>query len=156
MCDTTKLTKSAQRAQNLRDKRRRMTQNQSGHCYYCNGKVWVRGHDAQGKPNKEATLEHLVPVSHGGKSKDHKDNLVIACAHCNRTRGTYPAEDFKRIRRMKAWDKHWKEYRQKVGESHKPIERIRYEERQAEKRKSKGFYRETINRIKPFRAFVYV
>ena len=42
-----------------------------GVCYYCN----------QTFPAKELTMDHIVPVSRGGKST--KGNIVPACKDCN-------------------------------------------------------------------------
>ncbi len=42
-----------------------------GICYYCNGNV---------KPS-ELTMDHVVPVSRGGKSS--KGNVVPSCKECN-------------------------------------------------------------------------
>jgi 5-methylcytosine-specific restriction enzyme A len=44
---------------------------QSGVCYYCNKEV--------GRTN--LTMDHIVPLSRGGKSK--KGNIVPACKDCN-------------------------------------------------------------------------
>jgi 5-methylcytosine-specific restriction endonuclease McrA len=44
---------------------------QKGVCYYCNREVG-RG---------QLTMDHLVPLSRGGKSK--KGNIVAACKECN-------------------------------------------------------------------------
>ena len=44
---------------------------QKGICYYCNREVG-RG---------QLTMDHLVPLSRGGKSK--KGNIVAACKDCN-------------------------------------------------------------------------
>ena len=44
---------------------------QKGVCYYCNRMV--------GREN--LTMDHLVPLSRGGKSK--KGNVVPACKECN-------------------------------------------------------------------------
>lgn len=44
---------------------------QKGVCHYCNRKV---GRDY-------LTMDHIVPVSRGGKSK--KGNIVPACKECN-------------------------------------------------------------------------
>lgn len=43
----------------------------SGLCYYCGKKVKF----------KEITMDHLVPLSRGGRST--KDNLVPCCKKCN-------------------------------------------------------------------------
>jgi 5-methylcytosine-specific restriction endonuclease McrA len=42
-----------------------------GICYYCNQKF----------PAKELTMDHIVPISRGGKST--KNNLVPCCKPCN-------------------------------------------------------------------------
>jgi 5-methylcytosine-specific restriction enzyme A len=44
---------------------------QTGVCYYCNKEV--------GRAN--LTMDHIVPLSRGGKSK--KGNIVPACKDCN-------------------------------------------------------------------------
>ena len=44
---------------------------QRGVCYYCNRMVG----------REELTMDHLVPLSRGGKSK--KGNVVPACKECN-------------------------------------------------------------------------
>jgi hypothetical protein len=43
-------------------------------CFYCPTDV-----------SEEATIEHMVPVAHGGPS--HLSNLVLACVPCNRDAG---------------------------------------------------------------------
>jgi len=45
------------------------------HCQYCNTKV----------SNKSATMDHVLPVSKGGKTR--WDNIVTACAPCNGRKG---------------------------------------------------------------------
>ena len=44
---------------------------QKGVCYYCNRDVG----------REHLTMDHLVPLSRGGKSK--KGNIVAACKECN-------------------------------------------------------------------------
>ena len=44
---------------------------QKGVCYYCNRDVG----------REQLTMDHLVPLSRGGKSK--KGNIVAACKECN-------------------------------------------------------------------------
>ena len=44
---------------------------EKGVCYYCNQNVG----------RSELTMDHIVPLSRGGKSK--KGNLVPACKECN-------------------------------------------------------------------------
>lgn len=43
----------------------------SGVCYYCNGPVTA----------KTATMDHILPVSRGGRSV--AGNVVVACKPCN-------------------------------------------------------------------------
>jgi 5-methylcytosine-specific restriction endonuclease McrA len=52
-------------------------------CYYC------------GKPNlfgRSATLDHVVPVCHGGTHDP--DNLVLACPRCNAQKQSSNLEDY--------------------------------------------------------------
>ncbi len=44
---------------------------QTGECYYCGSNVGA----------KNLTMDHVVPLSRGGKSK--KGNIVPACKECN-------------------------------------------------------------------------
>ncbi|MCP4575434.1 MAG: HNH endonuclease [Deltaproteobacteria bacterium] len=44
---------------------------QNGVCYYCNCKVG----------REQLTMDHVVPLSRGGKSK--KGNIVASCKECN-------------------------------------------------------------------------
>ncbi len=54
---------------------------QEGICHYCGGKF---------KP-EELTMDHIVPISRGGKST--KGNTVAACKTCNTNKKYYtPAE----------------------------------------------------------------
>lgn len=55
----------------------------NGHCAYC---------------GKEAslTLDHVIPLSKGGKHS--KDNVVPACAHCNSSKGNKTLEEWNRKR----------------------------------------------------------
>jgi 5-methylcytosine-specific restriction endonuclease McrA len=43
----------------------------AGICYFCGKKF----------PRDELTMDHLVPVSRGGKST--KSNIVVSCKNCN-------------------------------------------------------------------------
>lgn len=63
-------------------------------------------------PGDQATLDHVVPVSRGGSSDRH--NIVIACHHCNCSKGTqsYPDEwipnaDVNTICQPGAWGDHF-------------------------------------------------
>ena len=52
-----------------------------GICHYCHGKF----------PKEELTLDHLVPVTRGGRST--RGNLVVCCRKCNQEKGMLtPAE----------------------------------------------------------------
>jgi 5-methylcytosine-specific restriction endonuclease McrA len=54
---------------------------QEGVCHYCGGKFTP----------EEITMDHIVPVSRGGKSV--KGNIVAACKPCNSKKKYYtPAE----------------------------------------------------------------
>ena len=48
----------------------------SGLCHYCGEKV----------PHRELTMDHLVPLSRGGRST--KENLVPSCKDCNNRKRT--------------------------------------------------------------------
>jgi 5-methylcytosine-specific restriction endonuclease McrA len=50
----------------------------NGHCAYCGKKV-------------KLTLDHIIPLSRGGKHS--KDNVVPACSHCNSSKGTKTPEE---------------------------------------------------------------
>jgi 5-methylcytosine-specific restriction endonuclease McrA len=53
-----------------------------GRCIHCGTRVSV-GFD--GRSLGGATLEHIVPKTHGGD--DSPDNLAVACAGCNHGKG---------------------------------------------------------------------
>ena len=54
---------------------------QEGVCHYCGGKF----------KSEEMTMDHIVPISRGGKSA--KNNIVAACKTCNSKKKYYtPAE----------------------------------------------------------------
>jgi 5-methylcytosine-specific restriction endonuclease McrA len=55
----------------------------TGKCIHCRTKVSVSLH---GRPIGGASLEHIVPRTHGGT--DAFDNLAIACTRCNAQKGT--------------------------------------------------------------------
>lgn len=54
----------------------------AGKCLHCGRKLLLR---SDGEPVSRATIEHIVPKSHGGT--DALDNLGIACARCNHGKG---------------------------------------------------------------------
>lgn len=43
-------------------------------------------------PLSEATRDHLVPSSRGGKTEP--DNLVLSCSHCNAEKGALTPEEY--------------------------------------------------------------
>lgn len=53
-----------------------------GKCIHCGRKLAI---DATGRPLSAASLEHIVPKTHGGT--DELANLAIACARCNAQKG---------------------------------------------------------------------
>ncbi|MGC1270017.1 MAG: HNH endonuclease [Croceibacterium sp.] len=68
-------------------------QHQQGRCHYCGFPMWQEdmprfARDMGITPNQarmlQATAEHLVPRSEGGK--DHATNVVAACHTCNTRR----------------------------------------------------------------------
>jgi len=61
-----------------------------GRCHYCEGQF----------PPKELTLDHIVPVSRGGRST--KGNCVPACKECNnQKKHLLPMEWTEYLERMK-------------------------------------------------------
>ncbi len=55
----------------------------TGKCIHCRTRVSV---SRRGKPLGGASLEHIVPRTHGGT--DDLENLAIACTRCNAQKGT--------------------------------------------------------------------
>ncbi len=69
------------KARKLRQSRWWKEKIQAGICHYCGGRFTVA----------ELTMDHIVPISRGGKSK--RGNLVPACKKCNVNKKYYtPAE----------------------------------------------------------------
>ena len=62
-------------------------------CIYCNREL----------TNKEATLEHKQPISRGGIND--KENLAIACPHCNYSKGNKTVLEFENLRQRDEIDK---------------------------------------------------
>ncbi|MEO1267675.1 MAG: HNH endonuclease [Myxococcota bacterium] len=54
----------------------------TGKCIHCNRKMTL---DLDGTPLSKATLEHIVPRTHGGTHGLH--NLAVACSSCNGQKG---------------------------------------------------------------------
>jgi len=65
------IKKEKEKARHLRHSAWWMKKIAKGVCYYCNREV--------GRSN--LTMDHLIPLSRGGKSK--KGNIVPACKECN-------------------------------------------------------------------------
>lgn len=53
-----------------------------GKCIHCNAHLYV---SLGGEPISRATIEHILPRSHGGT--DAPENLALACARCNFQKG---------------------------------------------------------------------
>lgn len=64
------------KARELRKTRWWQQKTAPGTCYYCSAQV----------PHRELTMDHLVPLSRGGRST--KDNLVPSCKSCNNKKKT--------------------------------------------------------------------
>lgn len=54
----------------------------TGKCLHCNAHLIV---GLDGEPQSRATIEHIVPRTHGGG--DDLPNLGLACARCNMQKG---------------------------------------------------------------------
>lgn len=54
----------------------------AGRCIHCNAHLLV---SLEGEPIGDATVEHIVPRTHGGT--DDLKNLALACARCNHQKG---------------------------------------------------------------------
>jgi 5-methylcytosine-specific restriction protein A len=65
------IRKEKEKARHLRKSAWWMRKTREGKCHYCGREV--------GKA--ELTMDHIVPLSRGGKSK--KGNIVPACKECN-------------------------------------------------------------------------
>jgi 5-methylcytosine-specific restriction endonuclease McrA len=65
------LRRERRRARELRESQWWKRRQAKGVCYYCNRKT----------PPKELTMDHIVPISRGGKST--KGNVVVSCKECN-------------------------------------------------------------------------
>ncbi len=53
-----------------------------GKCLHCGGHLVIA---LDGEPVSRATIEHILPTSHGGT--DELTNLALACARCNHQKG---------------------------------------------------------------------
>ena len=54
----------------------------AGKCLHCNAHLYV---GVDGEPISRATIEHIVPRTHGGG--EALENLGLACARCNMDKG---------------------------------------------------------------------
>lgn len=103
----------------IRTLRRIAFDRQHGHCWYCGVQMWLESPAELARASPRAatrlqcTAEHLLARSEGGR--DAVDNVVAACAHCNRTRhkrknppdpAAYRAEIARRVGRGK-WHPAW-------------------------------------------------
>lgn len=62
---------------------------QKGKCPYCGDSLY----DLAVTEGNNLAMDHIVPLSRGGQSTF--SNYAIACAWCNRRKGTQSAEDFR-------------------------------------------------------------
>jgi 5-methylcytosine-specific restriction endonuclease McrA len=69
--DEIQIKRERRKARELRDSQWWKRRISRGICYYC-------GREA---PAKELTMDHIVPISRGGKTT--KSNVVPACKECN-------------------------------------------------------------------------
>ena len=69
--DEVQIKREKEKARKLRQTSWWMRKIQGGICHYCGQKVG----------RVQLTMDHVVPISRGGKSK--KGNLVPACKECN-------------------------------------------------------------------------
>jgi len=90
--DEQQLRQEREKARELRKSRWWQNRVARGECYYC-GQVF---------PPKELTLDHIVPLSRGGRST--RGNCVPACKTCNsRKQSLLPLE--------------WQDYLESLGRS---------------------------------------
>ncbi len=66
----------------LKQIKARRWEKQKGRCHYCGKEMSKR----------EATIEHVVPVSRGGPVTDRR-NIVLACEVCNKRKGNRILEE---------------------------------------------------------------
>jgi len=69
--DESDLKKEKNKARELRQSQWWKRRCAKGVCGYCNGKI----------PPGELTMDHIVPISRGGKTT--KGNVIPACKECN-------------------------------------------------------------------------
>lgn len=71
---------------------------QNGICFHCELPTFVDKYAPGARKQNQATVEHLVPLSHGGCSC--AVNLVVACHRCNTVRGVIPIAIFQKLLKM--------------------------------------------------------
>ena len=81
--------------------------------------MWVKNIDSPGDPQREATLEHIIPQKHGGT--EAYENIVCSCKECNNKRGHIPHEEFMHIRQQPDWNIILKKRREARGMFYKLI-----------------------------------
>lgn len=62
---------------------------QKGLCKYCRSAM------SKGEGPYEATIDHVVPISRGGRNS--RDNVVLACRSCNQAKGAMSVEEFRKL-----------------------------------------------------------
>jgi 5-methylcytosine-specific restriction protein A len=88
--DEEDIKRERQKARELRGSQWWKRRCAKGVCYYCGRRV----------PPKELTMDHIVPLSRGGKST--KSNVVPVCKECNtKKKHLLPME--------------WEDYLEKIG-----------------------------------------
>lgn len=88
--DETDVKRERQKARELRGSQWWKRRCAKGVCYYCGRQT----------PPKELTMDHIVPISRGGKST--KNNIASVCKECNnKKKHLLPME--------------WEEYLEKIG-----------------------------------------
>lgn len=81
----------------LKHKLRLQSEAQNHRCCFCGKVCWIYGLDeVHGRTQDQATFEHVVPQSDGGK--DSRSNCAMACMACNTTRGNMNAYKFFKLR----------------------------------------------------------
>lgn len=91
-----------------KERRRAIWQQAHGKCWYCGGKT--------GK--KEFVLDHQDPFSRGGA--DSKRNLVVACAGCDREKGSLGVDEYRALKRRELGEPDFLFYGEQAGGSPRP------------------------------------
>lgn len=76
------------------DRRRKFIEKTGLDCFWCGNMCTPipRGTQSGGLEEHHATVDHLHPISQGGRNT--QDNLVVCCQRCNRMRGNLTVEEF--------------------------------------------------------------